>query len=324
MKILIAYDGSEGADTGIDGLQRAGLPAEAEALVVSVAEVWLPPPPGEDVPDDTFPLKTPRAVELARRRATRIIEQAQELAERGSKRVQRIFPRWRVNHEAMSGSPSFELLNRAEDLQPHLIVVGSHGHTALGRFVLGSVSQKVLTEARTSVRVGRRTTGSGTPAQRIVVGVDGSPGSQAVVRVVAARAWSPGSEVRVIVGQGVMKALPVSLLIPPVNQFVDETNEAEHAQAEEIAAEAVKELRAGLDDKSVIVSSAVEAGDPKQVLVRNAEQFGADCIFTGATGFSSRIERLVLGSVSAAVAARAHCSVEVVREQQPVNRSESN
>lgn len=25
MKILIAYDGSEGADTGIDGLQRAGL-----------------------------------------------------------------------------------------------------------------------------------------------------------------------------------------------------------------------------------------------------------------------------------------------------------
>ena len=27
MKTLIAYDGSEGADTGIDGLQRGGLPA---------------------------------------------------------------------------------------------------------------------------------------------------------------------------------------------------------------------------------------------------------------------------------------------------------
>ena len=40
MKILIAYDGSEGADTGIDGLQRAGLPTQGtEALVVSVAEV---------------------------------------------------------------------------------------------------------------------------------------------------------------------------------------------------------------------------------------------------------------------------------------------
>ena len=77
----------------------------------------------------------------------------------------------------------------------------------------------------------------------------------------------------------------------------------------------MNELRAGLDDKSVTVSPAVETGDPKQVLVRHAAEFGADCIFTGATGFSNRIERFVLGSVSAAVAARAHCSVEVVRAQ---------
>jgi nucleotide-binding universal stress UspA family protein len=62
------------------------------------------------------------------------------------------------------------------------------------------------------------------------------------------------------------------------------------------------------------VSSLVHTGDPKQVLVQHAEEFGADCIFTGATGFSNRLERVILGSVSAAIAARAHCSVEVVRE----------
>jgi nucleotide-binding universal stress UspA family protein len=61
------------------------------------------------------------------------------------------------------------------------------------------------------------------------------------------------------------------------------------------------------------VSSVVDDGPPKQVLVRLAEEFGADCIFTGATGYTSRFERFLLGSVSAAVAARAHCSVEVVR-----------
>jgi hypothetical protein len=53
MKILIAYDGSESADKGLDDLSRAALPAEVEALVVSVAEVWLPPPQGDF--DDTFP-----------------------------------------------------------------------------------------------------------------------------------------------------------------------------------------------------------------------------------------------------------------------------
>jgi nucleotide-binding universal stress UspA family protein len=72
----------------------------------------------------------------------------------------------------------------------------------------------------------------------------------------------------------------------------------------------------------VTVSSAVETGDPKRVLLKHAEEFGADCIFTGATGFSSRLERLVLGSVSSAVAARAQCSVEVVREREALtNRS---
>jgi nucleotide-binding universal stress UspA family protein len=57
----------------------------------------------------------------------------------------------------------------------------------------------------------------------------------------------------------------------------------------------------------------VEDGPPKQVLVRLAEDLGADCIFTRATGYSSRVERFLPGSVSAAVAARAHCSVEVGR-----------
>jgi nucleotide-binding universal stress UspA family protein len=314
MKILIAYDGSESADTGIDGLQRAGLPTEdVEALVVSVAEVWLPPPPRDEVIDDTFPFQIPAGVKLARERAARIVEQTQELAKRGRTRVRHIFPQWTLSHEAMSGSPAFELLNRAGEWQPQLIVVGSHGHTALGKFVLGSVSQKVVTEAQTSVRVARRTTGAGASAERIVLGVDGSMGAQAAVRAVAARRWTPGSEVRVVVAQDLMKAFPVSLLIPPVGEFVDEVNTDERTQAEEFAAEAVKELRAGLDDKGVTVSSVVDAGDPKRVIVRHAEEFGADCVFTGATGTSSRIERFVLGSVSAAVAARAHCSDEVVR-----------
>ena len=55
----------------------------------------------------------------------------------------------------------------------------------------------------------------------------------------------------------------------------------------------------------------VKEGDPKRVLIEEAEQWGADCIFVGARGLR-RLERFLLGSVSTAVAARAHCSVEVV------------
>lgn len=316
MKILIAYDGSAAADVAIDSLCRAGLPTEdVEALVVSVAEVWLPPPALDEVVDDSFPLRFPPGLKRAREHAAAIMAEGEERAERGKKRVQHVFPGWSVSAAVVNGSPAFELINRAEEWQPQLIVVGSHGHTAVGRFVLGSVSQKVLTEAPTSVRIGRASTGVGDSAQRTIIGIDGSPGSDLAVRAVAGRNWKPGSEVRVVVAEDLMKAFPVSLLVPRVKKFVDEVNAEERGQAEELVTEALKQLRAGLD-QSVTLSSVIDNGDPKQVLVRHAEEFGADCIFTGATGFSNRIERFVLGSVSAAVAARAHCSVEVVRFPQ--------
>ena len=319
MKVLIAYDGSASADTAIEGLQRAGLPSkDVEALVVSVAEVWLPPPSQNEVLDDTFPLQIPPGLKLARERAASMMADAEEVAQRGRKHVEQNLPEWSVTQEVKNGSPAFEILNRAEQFQPQLIVVGSHGRTALGRFVLGSVSQKILTEALCSVRIGRPSPGSVGSAQRIVLGVDGSRGSTASVVEVGSRNWTPGSEVRVVVAQDLMKTFPASLLIPPVKEFVEETNKEEHTAAEAIIADAIKLLRASLADH-VSVSTAIDSGDPKAVLVKLAEEFGADCIFTGATGFSNRLERFILGSVSAAVAARAHCSVEVIRELNALN-----
>ena len=44
MKILIAYDGSTCADDALNDLPRAGLPREADALIVQVEERWLSPP----------------------------------------------------------------------------------------------------------------------------------------------------------------------------------------------------------------------------------------------------------------------------------------
>jgi len=316
MKVLIAYDGSEPADIAIDSLQRAGLPAQnVEARVVSVGEVWLPPASAE-VLDDTLPSQPPAGLDEARQRAAQVMEDAEMLAHRGSKRVQQIFSGWQVSHEVRNGSPGFELLNSAREWQADLIVVGSQGLSALSRFMLGSVSQKVLTEASTSVHVGRPNPGAGKSGERILIGVDGSPAALAAVRAVAKRQWTEGSEIRIVVADDVLRSNPISFLVPPVREFLDQVRADERTQAEQFAIAAAKELRDALGERNITVSSVIHSGDPKQILVKHAEEFGADCIFTGATGFSSRLERVILGSVSAAVAARAHCSVEVVREQQ--------
>jgi nucleotide-binding universal stress UspA family protein len=79
------------------------------------------------------------------------------------------------------------------------------------------------------------------------------------------------------------------------------------------AMKAVQNVEEELRAAGLTTTSLVVEGDPKKVLMEEAQKWQADCIFVGAKGLGA-IERLVLGSVSSAVAARAHCSVEVVRQ----------
>ena len=51
------------------------------------------------------------------------------------------------------GSPAATILQHAEDLRPDLIMVGSHTGTTLSRFLLGSVSHKILHTSRRPVLI---------------------------------------------------------------------------------------------------------------------------------------------------------------------------
>jgi nucleotide-binding universal stress UspA family protein len=56
---------------------------------------------------------------------------------------------------ARIGPPAGEILALAEEVSAHLILIGSHGRTGLDRLVLGSVSERVVREARCPVLVAR-------------------------------------------------------------------------------------------------------------------------------------------------------------------------
>jgi nucleotide-binding universal stress UspA family protein len=90
--------------------------------------------------------------------------------------------------------------------------------------------------------------------------------------------------------------------------FSDETND-ERDTAERLLQRAAATLGAA----GLTVTTALVEGDPKDALVEQADSWDADALFVGARGLRG-IERILLGSVSASVAARAHCSVEVVRK----------
>ena len=311
MKVVIGYDGSDSAVAAVRGLHRAGLPGDAEALVISVADVSPPVPQYSEAPPTVRKRGWHDApiVQKAQALADEARAQAQTLAAEGANFVKSEFPGWKVTHAAFAGSPYAALLEPSEEAD--LLVVGSQGRSAVGRFVLGSVSQNVLSHAPCSVRVSRSPSADSKrdARVRIILGVDGSPGAALAVSAVAARPWPPRTEVKVI---AVLDTRFWTALANPETlawAWIDPAEEDGRSWACRAVDAVTRELAsAGLEAIGV-----VESGDPKRVLLDEAERWGADCIFVGAKGHS-RVERFLIGSVSAAVAARAHCSVEVVRQ----------
>ena len=311
MKILVAYDGSQCSEAAIDDLNRAGLPSSGEAVVITVAEVWLPPPNGADASDAEVPDPyIEAALKRYRDKGERMLNEAAMLAEHAAKRLRNVLRGWKVSSYTSYGSPAWEVISRAEDIEPDLIIIGSQGHSALSRIVLGSTSQKVLSESGCSVRIARgRNEVEPVAERRLMIGYDGSPGANAAVDAVAARNWSPETLVQIICVMDPVVPSTIGRFITPVSEWAEGESTVDHAWATEMAKNAVGRLA----DKGITAESRTIAGNPKSALIREAENWHADCLFVGATSHTTRIGRLLLGSTAAALAARAHCSVEVVR-----------
>lgn len=290
-KLLIGYDGSSFADAALDDLQKAGLPEKVEALIFSVAEVWLPPPEqeGEAQGFITEGLRRKHEEHL------KILAGIEETARRAAERLKTAFPAWRVSSETTYGSPTWEILEKADRLKPDLIVVGARGKSALDSILLGSVSQKIVTEAGCSVRVARGKIETDESFERIVVGYDGTQGADEVIKTVSGRNWSGATEAKVVIVEDtalIRKSLAIK-----------------EEKIEEVGNRIVEQLWVS----GLKVWLVVREGNPKKVLVEEAENWSADCIFVGATKFNDVLTKYLLGSVSSAVVARASCSVEVVR-----------
>jgi nucleotide-binding universal stress UspA family protein len=298
MKILIGHDGSQSADAALVDLRRAGLPDEAEALVVSVADILMVSPTSayEFAGDALISRRVSSGLAYAHRQTARVLDDAKDFANRASDRVRSYFPHWSVRTETLAGAPASELIRKADEWGPDLIVVGSHGHSAISRFILGSVSKKVVTDSDHSVRVSRGDIEKdlNTPP-KLVIGVDGSTEAEQAIRTVGSRVWPHRTEVRIIA--------------------VDDESSGQNDQLPMAAAQMVAWSEHALTVIGLKVSVVMEKGDPRRVLIDHAKAWDADVIFVGGRRFNSALERFQLGSVATALVTKAHCSVEVVRNR---------
>jgi nucleotide-binding universal stress UspA family protein len=146
MRILLAVDGSRCSDAAVEEIGRRPWPEGSSIKVLTAYELpTAPTPEAWAIPPNYF-----EEMDVALRK------QAQDIVERALQKLKSKFgTSVSLDGSVVPGPPRTIILDEAENWGAELIVVGSHGYRAWQRFLLGSVSQSVVSHAKCSVEVVR-------------------------------------------------------------------------------------------------------------------------------------------------------------------------
>jgi nucleotide-binding universal stress UspA family protein len=200
------------------------------------------------------------------------------------------------------GEVTDTILATAEARAIDLIVMGTHGRHGLDRWLLGSVTEKVLRKARCPVLAVRKPVhGFVSPEDRpdpvhlcrLVVGVDFSACSERAVRYAVSLAGEYDAELTLL---HILEDFPPSKDLPTV------TAEAVH-QLEGLLPQAERTACA--------VKTRLRVGKPYEEIVRCARELDADLIVTGVRGRNA-LDLALFGSTTHRVIEQGPCPVLAV------------
>lgn len=291
MRILLGVDGSSSSEAVIQEAASRPWPAGSEFNLITVV-------------DPFFFTRAPVLLEEAKSSTLEgLQEQAKPLAAGG----------WSVEINVVLDNPRHALPRAAKTWKANLVLLGSHGRSAVGRLLLGSTAQAVLRHAECSVEIVRAAraekTARGGTGLWVLVPTDGSEYAELALKSIADRPWPVGSVFKV------MSCPEYPIFVGEYPYYAPEkTSELIKSSSDHAGESALKgeELltAAGLRASCEV---AELKDTPAAAILEAAEEWKADLIVMGSHGRRG-FDRFILGSVSETVAMHAGCSVEVVRK----------
>jgi nucleotide-binding universal stress UspA family protein len=262
-RILVATDGSETADTAVEGAVRLAdqFGADLHAIHVTPPDDGGAPrgsPDGVD-PDALLEDVAARAAESDVPVSTAVLPN-----ESGAARA---------------------ITDYAEAQDVDLLVMGTQGRTGLDRFVLGSVTERALRISPVPVLTAR----TSTPVEElddVLVATDGSEGAAAAVTHAVDLAAAADATLHVIHVVDVTVAWPTGAGGPLLDRMEDAGREAVDRAVE----------RAGRADVPAVEATLL-SGSPYRAIVDYAADADVDLTVVGTHGRSG-LDRLLLGSVA--------------------------
>lgn len=291
VRILVATDGSTGAETALDFVLDLSLSATDEIVVVGIPVYGTLYPIPELAGGAIFD-----AIGWER-------EYVRDLVARTAARIQGRGPRSRGL--VVDGPVADGIASAAVQLSADLVAIGSRGLGRISGTVLGSVARQVARHSDVPVLVVRDRR---VAPRRILVAVDGSADSLAAMRLLGALPLPRDTEITL-------------LHVVPARSEVDDLarRDAELGRRlREIVARADRELAADalqhacrLIPAGRLVTTHTARGDAAEQLLLHAAEAGTDLIVLGSRGVTQG--RFLQGSVADRVLGQAHCAVLVAK-----------
>ncbi len=285
--VLVGVDGSASGLAALDwAAQEAHLRGAGLTLVHAYPASWVGISPEYFLMSDPAGPTVPRFVEEARTRVTVA------------------HPELRVDVRTVADPPAHALVTLSADAA--LVVVGAHGRSALGRLLLGSVSQHVATHAHCPSVVVRGP--SRDPALPVAVGLDDSDTARAALVVALDEAALRGVPLLVVHSWQEPPHASYGAWAPPAGLEEGMRTAAERFVEEALAA--CPDTHPDLDVRARVVK-----GHPVSALLTAANQ--AQLLVVGSHGHGA-FPGMSFGSVATAALHEAECPVLVVpRRAQP-------
>ncbi|NJD59312.1 MAG: hypothetical protein C3F13_14265 [Anaerolineales bacterium] len=226
-----------------------------------------------------------------------------------------------IEYGLLHGHPAASLVDFANDYRPDLIVMGAKGLRATLGILLGGVAQQVAEYAHWPVLVIRPLS---PPPHRILIALDGSEYSQALLDYCCIFPLSPNDEFHLVhvipplpqydaqetpriwqMGTEVFQTLPIDY-----KDNTDEINEKYKTEGNEILEQGVRFLASSKHR----IETALLQGDASTEILNYSQNNSIDIIAVGSRGLSE-VKGWLLGSVSRKLVHYSPCSVLIVKRK---------
>lgn len=143
MNILLAIDGSPYSHAAVDEVLSRPWPEDTQVMVLSVVEAFHPEYAGWHA--DYVP--------VAMEAQQEVFNNARKLVNETLEILSPKFGAEQLLADVREGNIKNEIIETARNWPADLVIMGSHGRKGISKFLLGSVSEGVLSEAPCSVEI---------------------------------------------------------------------------------------------------------------------------------------------------------------------------